>query len=241
MKKRLFMFFLLAMTALLFTGCLKQRVAVVMDCDGSGSVACTFSVKQEVYEQFAENGSDPFEGREYSIVENGDEVWYSVTDVTECATYDEIEAALLSLQFPLDMINDPDHSLGVEKTSLFSDVKVEKQTTLFTASYEFAVTVEEQTSIMEEFDPDENYSLKVTVDLPGDEVTEILGGGIEDGKAVFDIASVTQAATYSVTTSERRWGMTVLVLAGLIAALAVLIWLPVYLQKRQGRGDRDYL
>lgn len=241
MKKRLFMLFLMATLPLLLGGCLKQDVAVVMERNGGGSVACTFCVRQEVYEQFAEKGNDPFDGREYSVTENGDEVWYSVTDVTECATYDDMETALLALQFPLDLIDDPDQEPGIEPTPLFSYASIEKETTLFTATYDFAVTVNPQTVASEDFDPDEHYKLKVTVTIPGDEVEQILGGQIFDGKAVFDVESVTGAESYSITTAERRWGMTVLVLAGAIAALAALVWLPGFIRKYQERGRRDYL
>lgn len=240
MKKRLFLLFLLAMLPLL-AGCLKQDVAVVMERNGGGSVACTFSVRQEVYEQFAEKGNDPFDGREYTITENGDEVWYSVTDVTECTTYDDMETALLALQFPLDLIDDPDQTLEIEKTPLFSYASIEKGTTLFTATYDFAVTVNPQTVASEDFDPDEHYKLKVRVEIPGDEVEQISGGQIVDGKAVFDVESVTGAESYSITTSERRWGMTVLVLAGASTALAALVWLPGVIRKYQERGRRDYL
>lgn len=239
--RRLRVIVLLAVLSFLLTGCLKQDVTVEMERNGGGTVACTFSISQKLYEELVGKGIDPFEGKDYLTTENRGEVWYSVTDATECATNSEMEAALLALQFPRAFIDDSDQTSGVDMIPLFTSARVVKETTLFTATYVFSVTVNSQAATSGGFVPDAPYRLMITVSIPGDEVVEIIDGEFADGKAVFKTASVNEFKSYSVTTTGRRWGMIIFVTVGSAVALAGLIWLPSHLQKRQRRGNRNYL
>lgn len=226
MKKRIIAYSLLLLITLLLTGCLKQSVAVEMKKNGKGSVVSTLFVEEQTYQELLKAGNDPFNGEETEVSESDGYTWRSCTERVTCKSYEEIEDALLDLRFRVDLIDDPTLTYGIEPTPIFSEVHVEKESTLFVNTYSFRATINPQSVSTEDYDITEIYKLSLTVDIPG-KGHSIEGGTLDDGVATFEIESVAEESTYEVVTTQRRWGMTALVVIMLIAAVVVIIRLPI--------------
>lgn len=231
----------------LLSGCVQNDLGVKINSDGTGSVAMTLGLEKEFYEQLKATGTDPFDGKTTTTYTDGDDTYVAYTETTEYKSYDEIENALLAMEYEYDMLEDagsddeeaaePDPSEYTlmqpteEETDkhIFKSVEIEKNSGIFYNTYTFKAVMNPQPKDNgSDYAPNDIYKVTVSVELPSD-ITQAKDGKVDGNKVVFEIEDITAANELAATAESNNIGVVI----GIIAVLIIVFAVVVFLVKRQ--------
>ena len=84
---------LLTAVALVFalTGCGRSDIGITLNKNGTGSVAASFGIEKNAYEQMKATGIDVFEGKTTTEQKYSDNTYVTYTETTEYGSYAEIK------------------------------------------------------------------------------------------------------------------------------------------------------
>lgn len=258
MKNRIIAILLLTLAAFtLLTGCMRSGVDVCINADGTGSVGVAFGINENYYNSILEYGESPFEGKETVLLQDGDNTYVCVVENTEYSSYEEIEAALLALEYNTDLYDIPDEdeipidsdavlpetvaevtepaadSEVTEDLHIFKDVSISRKSGVFYNSYTFKASLNPQSvsgyeDILQGVGINDVYKVALTVTLP-DKITKAEGGEI-DGKTVrFVVDDITEETDFVVQSEATNY----IVIIGAIAVLVLTIIIFLLLSKKK--------
>ncbi len=89
----------LSLVAIL-TGCVREDMNISLNKDGTGSISVTMALKRGFYQQLKDmNDFDPFTDKETFTVEYDGEEYIAFKEVTEYASFEEMERELSEMSF----------------------------------------------------------------------------------------------------------------------------------------------
>ena len=212
MKKSLAIILTALSLVCLLSGCVQSELGVRLNSNGTGSVSVRLGIEQSAYEQLKAAGTDPFAGKSIITYTEDGVTYAAYIDETEYGTYEEIEEALLALEYGGDRI--------------FKSVNIEKNGGIFYSAYTFKATLNAQKS--DAGDINDLCKVTVTVTMPAD-VSQIKGGTAEGDTAVFEIKDLTAENSLAATAEANNIGVVI----GIIAVLVVVAAVVFFLVKRQ--------
>ena len=231
----------------LLSGCVQNDLGVKINSDGTGSVAMTLGLEQEFYEQLKASGSDPFEGKTTTTYTDGEDTYVAYTETTEYESYEDIEKALLDMEYDYDKIegtseNDdtPDETDPSDYTLLqpteaekdahiFKTVNIEKNSGIFYTTYTFKAVMNPQPKDSKSgYATNDVFKVTVSVEMPS-EITQAKDGTVDGNKVTFEIKDITEANELAATAESNNIGVVI----GIIAVLVIVFAVVVFLVKRQ--------
>lgn len=231
----------------LLSGCVQNDLGVKINSDGTGSVAMTLGLEQEFYEQLKASGSDPFEGKTTTTYTDGEDTYVAYTETTEYESYEDIEKALLDMEYDYDKIegtseddetpnetHPSDYTLmqptEAEKDAhIFKSVNIEKNSGIFYTTYTFKAVMNPQPKDSESgYATNDIFKVTVSVEMPSD-ITQAKDGKVDGNKVVFEIEDITEANELAATAESNNIGVVI----GIIAVLVIVFAVVVFLVKRQ--------
>ncbi|HPE95749.1 MAG TPA: hypothetical protein PLT66_06770 [Bacillota bacterium] len=247
MKKIVTLLLSVLMLVGLLSGCVQNDLGVKINSDGTGSVALTLGLDKEFYDQLKSTGSDPFDGKTTTTYTDGDDTYVAYTETTEYSSYEDIEKALLEMEYEYDMLEDaaPDDEESSEPDPskytlmqptenetdkhIFKSVNIEKNSGIFYNTYTFKAVMNPQPKDNGSgYAPNDIYKVTVSVEMPSD-ITQAKDGKVEGNKVVFEIEDITEANELAATAESNNIGVVI----GIIAVLVIIFAVVVFLVKRQ--------
>lgn len=221
----------------LLTGCIHQDMGVKMNRDGTGSITTTLGIEKSFYEQMKAMDSDPFEGKSVTEYQYEGKTYVAYAETKECASYEEMEQALLDMTYETEMLEDaqdpetedtaedvvvvidddaqPQVPAPATDDRIFSSVNIEKNSGIFYSSYTFNAVLNPQSSDGLDFDLNEAFKVTLSVEMPG-EISSTKGGKVDGNQVVFDIADITERQELTATCEENNTVVVVGIAIGLI-------------------------
>lgn len=237
MKNRIIALLLLTIAALtLLTGCMRSDIDVNIAADGTGSVGVAFGINENYYNSILEYGNNPFEGKETVLLQDGDNTYVCVVENTEYNSYEEIEAALLALEYNTDLYEDPEpdaDTVPTEDLHIFKDVSISRKNGVFYNSYTFKASINPQSvsgyeDVLQGVGINDVYKVALTVTLP-DKITKAEGGEIEGKTVRFVVDDITEEAEFVAQSEATNF----VVIIGAIAVLVLTIIIFLFLSKKK--------
>lgn len=231
----------------LLSGCVQNDLGVKLNSDGTGSVSVTLGLEKDLYDQLKASGSDPFEGKTTTSYEDGDDTYIAYTETTEYESYEEIESALLAMEYEYDMLEsaEPDDSEPAETdpseytliqsaeeetdSHIFKSVDIEKNSGIFYSTYTFKAVMNPQPKDSTSgYAPNDIFKVTVSVEMPA-EISQAKNGTVDGNKVVFEIEDITETNELAATAEANNIGVVI----GIIAVLVIISAVVVFLVKRQ--------
>lgn len=238
MKKTITLLLVALMLLCVLTGCVQNDLGVRLNADGTGSVAMTLGLEKDFYDQLVANGSDPFAGYTTTTYTVGDDTYVGYTEATEYESYEEIEKALLAMEYDTEMLGETDseESESAETNQnemvdrhIFNTVSIEKGGSIFCRAYTFQAIMNPQPNETGTgYSSNDIFKVTVTVEMPV-EIKQAQGGTIDGNKVTFDIKDITEANELTVTAESFNIGAVV----GIAVAIVAIILVVLLLMKRK--------
>ncbi len=106
---------LLALTLMLFTGCVRSGVGVMIKEDDTGTVEISMGINEEFYDSLVEQlgGEDVFEGKSTTKITDGDDTYICYVEHKDFKNLEDLEKILLEVKYDFGSLNADDSETNV--------------------------------------------------------------------------------------------------------------------------------
>lgn len=101
---------LAAATLMLFTGCVRSGVGVVIEPNDTGTVEISVGINEKYIDTIKDQagGMDPFEGKNTATLTDGEDSYICIVEHKQFANLDELKTILLELEYNFDALEGED-------------------------------------------------------------------------------------------------------------------------------------
>ncbi len=234
-KKKIIVLLLLVATVLMLcTGCVRSGVGVIIEPDDTGVVEISIGINEKYMETLIEEfgGSDPFEGKNTSVLTDGGERYICALEYKSFRNLEELEEILLGLEYDFEWL-DEEYSESEEELNyhIFKSAEVTHTSNFFGDKYKLSlITVTHETEgdlSLIGVNSDDFFKLVIAVTMPGEITAE--GAEITGNTASFKIVDLSKEQVLKVAGSTSN-------VKGMIAvgvSMVVLIIVFILVLKRK--------
>lgn len=237
-KKKITVLLLLVATVLMLcTGCVRSGVGVIIEPDDTGVVEISIGINEKYMETLKEEfgGSDPFEGKNTSVLTDGGERYICALEYKSFRNLEELEEILLGLEYDFEWLDEEySESESAEEEvnyHIFKSAEVTHTSNFFGDKYKLSLITmphetEDDLSLIG-INSDDFFKLVIAVTMPGEITAE--GAEITGNTASFKIVDLSKEQVLNVAGSTTN-------VKGMIAvgvSMVVLIIVFILVLKRK--------
>lgn len=160
---------LAAATLMLFTGCVRSGVGVVIEPNDTGTVEISVGINEKYIDTIKEQagGMDPFEGKNTATLTDGEDSYICIVEHKQFTNLDELKTILLELEYNFDALEgedsimddaelDESHDSDLE---LEDDSEEDEEDDVWISADGEEIPVEDGETSDETADEEENYKI----------------------------------------------------------------------------------